>query len=87
MSDLSGTRHGQRVMNRNRYTNSELADIHHLRTSQRKWMCCCSVAWESYRSLGCIKTWRNMNLSEPKLTANSEMNLVAATNQRCWYDP
>ncbi|GFU70893.1 hypothetical protein TNCV_2206101 [Trichonephila clavipes] len=45
----------------------------HQRHSQRKWTYCSSVEWGKIsneaqiikRSLGCIRIWRNMDLSEP----------------------
>ncbi|GFU64800.1 hypothetical protein TNCV_2128741 [Trichonephila clavipes] len=61
-------RHGQRAMNMNRDTNAELVDIHFIyglaNGNGRVLVRLHSGNRVIKRSLGCIRIWQNMDLSE-----------------------
>ncbi|GFU05588.1 hypothetical protein TNCV_3291931 [Trichonephila clavipes] len=71
-------RHGQHAMNMNRYTNDGLADIHFIFRIAKGNGCVDVRLYAEYiqqggnriikRLLGFNKTWRNMDLSVPRLT-------------------
>ncbi|GFW47606.1 hypothetical protein TNCV_583181 [Trichonephila clavipes] len=71
-------RHRQWAMNMNRYTNTELTDIHFIYDPAHGNRRVAVWFYEediqrggnqiTKRSFGCIRTWRNEDLSEPRLT-------------------